>query len=221
MGLLFIFIQFLISFLRSIDIAVGAPFAGNGSVFVYLGSKQGLRDEPSQQLDSPSQLLSKYGTHMFGHGLSRGSDIDGNGFNDLAIGAPNAEAVLLYRAYPVVKLYGTVRADKRVIAPEQERLNITACYRLSTTAKEKEVQEQILAIRIVADSQLKRVTSVLTQTNEINYRADVGLSEKCRVLEVQVSFNPKYVYKPIDVWMHYGIVQIDAGQESKFKSNYY
>ncbi|KAH8265351.1 hypothetical protein KR038_004985, partial [Drosophila bunnanda] len=195
------------------DVAVGAPFAGNGSVFVYLGCEDGLQDVPSQQLGSPSNHPSKYGAHMFGHGLSRGSDIDGNGFSDLAVGAPNAEAVFLYRAYPVVKLYGTLRSGERQITPQQQRLNITACYRLSTTAKKKEVQEQVLAIRIVADS---RTIFALTQTSEMNYRVVVGPSEQCRILEMQVSFTQKDVYKPVDMHMHYAIAQKDSVQESGF-----
>lgn len=72
---------------------------------------------------------------MFGQGLSRGSDIDGNGFNDLAIGAPGAEAVYLYRAYPVVKIHATVRSESRAIRPEQETITVTACYRLETTSR--------------------------------------------------------------------------------------
>ncbi|KAH8346896.1 hypothetical protein KR059_001980, partial [Drosophila kikkawai] len=189
------------------DVAVGAPFAGNGSVFIYLGSEHGLRDVPSQQLDSPAQHPSKYGAHMFGHGLSRGSDIDGNGFSDLAVGAPNAEAVFLYRTYPVVKLYGTIRSKERQIRPQQKTLNITACYRLSTSAKKWEAQEQDLAIRIVADPHLKRITFVQTQTHELNYIAKVRQKWQCRELELQVSFDQRDVYKPIDVHMHYEIVQ--------------
>jgi hypothetical protein len=30
------------------DIAVGAPYDGNGAVYIYLGSAQGLIPEPSQ-----------------------------------------------------------------------------------------------------------------------------------------------------------------------------
>ncbi|KAH8361875.1 hypothetical protein KR200_004249 [Drosophila serrata] len=195
------------------DVAVSAPFAGNGSVFIYLGSEKGLQDVPSQQLDSPSDHPSKYGAHMFGHGLSRGSDIDGNGFNDLAIGAPNAEAVFLYRAYPVVKLYGTVRSNERRISPQQKILNITACYRLSMTAEKKEVQEQVLSIRIVADP---RITFALTQTSEFNYRVAVGPTEQCRVLELQVAFTQKDVYKPIDLQMHYDVAPKDSVQEGGF-----
>ncbi|KAH8388159.1 hypothetical protein KR200_011056 [Drosophila serrata] len=189
------------------DVAVGAPFAGNGSVFIYLGSERGLRDKPSQQLDAPSQQPSKYGTHMFGHGLSRGSDIDGNGFNDFAVGAPNAEALYLYRAYPVVKVHATVKSEAREIKPEQDKVKITACYRLSTTAKATNVQQQELAIRLAIDPQLKRAKFAQTQTNEMSFKADAGLSEQCRVFEVQVRYSEKDIFTPIDLEMHYELTK--------------
>ncbi|KAH8291423.1 hypothetical protein KR054_011554 [Drosophila jambulina] len=189
------------------DVAVGAPFAGNGSVFIYLGSERGLRDKHSQQLDAPSQQASKYGTHMFGHGLSRGSDIDGNGFNDFAVGAPNAEALYLYRAYPVVKVHATVKSESREIKPEQDKVKITSCYRLSTTSKDTRVQQQELAIRITIDPQLKRAKFAQTQTNEMSFKVDAGLSEQCRVFEVQVRYSEKDIFTPIDLEMHYELTK--------------
>ncbi|XP_037715995.1 integrin alpha-PS3 isoform X2 [Drosophila subpulchrella] len=189
------------------DVAVGAPFAGNGSVFIYLGSERGLREQPSQRLDAPSQQPSKYGTHMFGHGLSRGSDIDANGFNDFAIGAPNAEALYLYKAYPVVKVHATVKSESREIKPEQDKVKITACYRLSTTSTAKDVQQQELAIRIAIDTQLKRVKFVQTQTNEMSFKADAGLGEQCRVFEAQVRYSEKDIFTPIDLEMHYELTK--------------
>ncbi|XP_017125156.1 integrin alpha-PS3 isoform X1 [Drosophila elegans] len=189
------------------DVAVGAPFAGNGSVFIYLGGELGLRDQPSQRLDAPAQQASKYGSQMFGHGLSRGSDIDNNGFNDFAIGAPNAEAVYLYRAYPVVKIHATVKSESREIKPEQDKVKITACYRLSTTARATEVQQQELDIRIAIDTQLKRVKFAQSQTNEMSFRANAGLGEQCRVYEAQVRYSEKDIFTPIDLEMHYELTK--------------
>ncbi|SPP75911.1 integrin alpha-PS3 isoform X2 [Drosophila guanche] len=189
------------------DIAVGAPFAGNGSVFIYLGSEHGLRNLPSQRLDSPSALPSKYGAHMFGHGLSRGSDIDGNGFNDFAIGAPNAEAVYLYRAYPVVRLKATVKSQSREIKPEQDKVAITACYGITTTATAPAVQKQEMSIRIVIDSQLKRAKFTQTQSHEISFTVDAGLTEQCRVFECIVRYSEKDIFTPIELEMHYELTK--------------
>ncbi|XP_044249047.1 integrin alpha-PS3 [Drosophila takahashii] len=185
------------------DVAVGAPFAGNGVVFIYLGSEDGLRDQPSQRLEAPSQQPSPYGSYMFGHGLSRGSDIDGNGFNDLAIGAPNAESLYVYRTYPVVKIHATVRSESREIKPQQDKVKISACYRLSSPAKTKEVQKQELDIRISIDKLLKRVEFPQTQTNEVSFQVNATLDEQCRDFEVKVLYSEKDLVKPIDLEIHY------------------
>ncbi|KAH8407473.1 hypothetical protein KR222_001829 [Zaprionus bogoriensis] len=189
------------------DIAVGAPFAGNGSVFIYLGNAQGLRDKPSQRLDSPQLTASKYGEHMFGHGLSRGSDIDGNGFNDFAVGAPNAEAVYVYRAYPVVKLQASVRSQSREIKPEQNRVQVTACYGLKTESNAPSAQQQEMAMRIVIDSQLKRAKFTQTQSNTLSFNATAGLTQQCRVFECEVQYSEKDIFQPIELEMHYELIK--------------
>ncbi|XP_043644952.1 integrin alpha-PS4 [Drosophila teissieri] len=185
------------------DVAVGAPFAGNGSVFIYLGSGNGLRDQPSQQLNAPSQEASKYGSHMFGHGLSRGSDIDGNGFNDFAIGAPNEEAVYLYRAYPVVKVHATVKSESREIKPEQEKVNITVCYRLDTNSTSKALLEQELNIRLDIDtkSKIKRAMFAEEKGSQVRFKAMACQQEKC--MQLQVEMEKKAKFDPIAVEMQY------------------
>ncbi|XP_052840214.1 integrin alpha-PS3 [Drosophila gunungcola] len=186
------------------DVAVGAPFEGNGAVFIYLGSEHGLRDQPSQRLDAPFQQPFQYGAHMFGHGLSRGSDIDGNGFNDFAIGAPNAEAVYLYRAYPVVKIHATVKSEAREIKPDQKKVMITACYRLSSTDRaKKEVLEQMVAIRITIDTQLKRLKFAQTQDTKLEFTANGGPLEQCPIFEVKVGYTGKNIFEPIVLEIHY------------------
>jgi len=187
-------------------LAVGAPFTGNGAVFIFLGSEHGLRDEPSQRLDAPSREPGPYGAHMFGQGLSRGSDIDGNGFNDLAIGAPGAEAVYLYRAYPVVKIHATVRSESRAIRPEQETITVTACYRLETTSKARQMQQQELTFRMTIDELLQRVSFAPMRTNEVSFQAQAGLSGSCRNFSVGVHYTGG-IFTPIDLELHYELAK--------------
>ncbi|XP_016952923.1 integrin alpha-PS3-like [Drosophila biarmipes] len=181
------------------DVAVGAPFAGNGSVFIYLGSEEGLQEQPSQRLDAPSQRDSFYGAHMFGHGLSRGSDIDDNGFNDFVIGAPNAEVSYLYKAYPVVRVIAELRPESREVKQGKDKITIAACYRLDTKAKK--MQEQELNIRISIDKQLGRAKFPESQTDEICFQATAGLKEICREFKIKLRFGS--VFTPIVLEMHY------------------
>ncbi|XP_043644484.1 integrin alpha-PS5-like [Drosophila teissieri] len=188
------------------DLAVGAPFEGNGAVFIFLGSQHGLPDQPSQRLDAPLREPCPYGAHMFGHGLSRGSDIDGNGFNDLAIGAPGAEAVYLYRTYPVAKIHATLKSETQEIKPERDMVTVTACYRLNTTSQSMQVQHQQLTIRIVIDEVLKRVKFAPMNTSEVTIRPEAELNERCWEFQVQVRYTGA-ILSPIDLQMHYELAK--------------
>uniref|UniRef100_A0A8C6NP72 Integrin subunit alpha 7 n=1 Tax=Nothobranchius furzeri TaxID=105023 RepID=A0A8C6NP72_NOTFU len=58
------------------DIAVGAPFDGDGKVFIYRGSDSGIETKPAQ-VDSEIK--------RFGYSISGGLDIDENQYPDVAI----------------------------------------------------------------------------------------------------------------------------------------
>ena len=58
---------------------MAAPFEENGVVYIFHGGPSGLSSKPTQRLVAPQLDLSEpINVHMFGHGLSRGADIDGN-----------------------------------------------------------------------------------------------------------------------------------------------
>lgn len=196
------------------DIAVGAPFANNGSVFIYLGGERGLRDQHSQRLDSPKEFISTpYGHHMFGHGLSKGSDIDGNGFNDLAVGAPNAETVLLYKTYPVVKILATLKSETREIKPGQSTFPLSVCYSISTTSSA--IRSQKLALQVVVDPQVKRVTIASTGRNEIKFDVDAQTQMQCRAIDCNVRFIESEIFKPIELELHYNLINQVPDSEGK------
>ncbi|MBI5517544.1 MAG: FG-GAP repeat protein [Deltaproteobacteria bacterium] len=69
-----------------LDVALGAPgvSGSTGAVSVHLGSAGGFERFPSPALVGPDGT----GT-SFGNSLSRVGDLDGNGYDDLLVGAPN------------------------------------------------------------------------------------------------------------------------------------
>ncbi|XP_051628619.1 integrin alpha-IIb [Manacus candei] len=82
------------------DVAVGAPQGGDdgrGQVFIFRGQSEGLEPVPTQRLDSPFP-----GPAAFGFTLRGGTDLDGNGYPDLLVGAYGAAKVAVYRGQPVV-----------------------------------------------------------------------------------------------------------------------
>nr|XP_022909728.1 integrin alpha-PS4-like isoform X1 [Onthophagus taurus] len=85
------------------DIAVAATYADNGigSVYIYRGSKEGLVVSNPQIIKGKDIGLNVLG---FGRSIARPRDIDGNGYNDLAIGAYKSEQAFIFRAKPVITL---------------------------------------------------------------------------------------------------------------------
>ncbi|XP_061874669.1 integrin alpha-IIb-like isoform X1 [Colius striatus] len=82
------------------DVAVGAPSGGDGGsgqVFIFRGQSEGLAAVPTQRLDSPFP-----GAAAFSFALRGATDLDGNGYPDLLVGAYGAAKVAVYWGQPVV-----------------------------------------------------------------------------------------------------------------------
>ncbi|XP_013376422.1 PREDICTED: integrin alpha-7 isoform X4 [Chinchilla lanigera] len=95
------------------DIAVGAPFDGDGKVFIYHGSSLGVVIKPSQVLEGEA-----VGLKTFGYSLSGGLDVDGNHYPDLLVGSL-ADTAVLFRARPVLHVSHEVSIVPPAIDLEQ------------------------------------------------------------------------------------------------------
>ncbi|XP_036722074.1 integrin alpha-7 isoform X3 [Balaenoptera musculus] len=95
------------------DLAVGAPFDGDGKVFIYHGSSLGVVVKPSQVLEGEA-----VGIKSFGYSLSGGLDVDGNRYPDLLVGSL-ADTAVLFRARPVLHVSHEVSILPRNIDLEQ------------------------------------------------------------------------------------------------------
>jgi hypothetical protein len=76
------------------DIVAGAPFydgaaEDGGAVFVYLGSAAGPSDEPDWMFTGDAA-----GMHL-GHSVSTAGDVNGDGFSDVVVGAPDYDATVV------------------------------------------------------------------------------------------------------------------------------
>lgn len=110
------------------DLAIGAPFEEDGAVYIYLGSYSGLNIRKYSQKIMPSKSQVMSNNFMFGHAISRGVDIDQNGYNDLAIGAPEAEQVFVYKTYPVGEIETTMKVDKKELKENDRNIKVTGCW---------------------------------------------------------------------------------------------
>ena len=79
------------------DVIVGAPtdrFEGEpaGAAYVFHGTNSGLRDTPDSTLDDDQQ------GSKFGASVGSAGDVDGDGFDDLIVGAPGYKTDVTYGA---------------------------------------------------------------------------------------------------------------------------
>ena len=81
---------------KSPDFAVGAPYEGNGAVYIFRGqdNERGFAEEYSQRLYA-DDLRTAGELTSFGYSLSGGVDMDDNGYPDLAIGSFQSDKVQL------------------------------------------------------------------------------------------------------------------------------
>lgn len=84
------------------DIAIGAPYEGNGVVYIHLGSKDGLSTKPSQVI-TPS-VLGLNALKTFGSSLSGKIDFDDNSYPDLLIGSYQSSAAVALLSRPITNI---------------------------------------------------------------------------------------------------------------------
>ena len=121
------------------DLLISAPFEDDGAIYIYLGRHQGISLTPSQRIQAPKidphKFDESFTKPMFGFGLSRGVDIDGNGYNDVAIGAPNSEVVFIYRSYPIIRINSVLNLFNRDLKIDSKTMNVSFCAKYSSKTK--------------------------------------------------------------------------------------
>ncbi|KAI8490708.1 neuregulin binding [Branchiostoma belcheri] len=100
------------------DIAVGAPYEGEGGVvYIIQGSGNGLSTEHIQRIDG-SSLPGDLGLTTFGFSLSGGLDVDGNSYPDLLVGAFQSDTVVSLRSRPIIYVEPRLRVNPPVLDTE-------------------------------------------------------------------------------------------------------
>jgi hypothetical protein len=112
------------------DIAISAPSEGQGVVYIYLGGPRRLSTKPYQKILAPVAPSTQ--PSLFGTSISRGVDVDGNSFKDIAIGSPLDDAVYVYKTYPAYKVFGAIFSrQNRLVAATDENLELQVCLKFN------------------------------------------------------------------------------------------
>ncbi|KYN02758.1 Integrin alpha-PS1 [Cyphomyrmex costatus] len=216
------------------DIAIGAPYEGKGTVYIYLGSKNGIIKTPSQIIhaeDMPTPLKT------FGYSLSGGTDMDQNGYSDLLVGAYENDAVVLLRSKKIIDISTYIRYAKKdgiyqdTIEPidpnkiaclADSNSNHTcfafeACCKTESLAKEDSMQNLKLNYYIEAEtySGTKKFSRVFfgvngnTRPHYINRTVTLDSTKlvHCQKEIVYLKENTRDIQTPIKFRLNYSLIQ--------------
>lgn len=195
------------------DLIVGAPFEGNGAIYIYHGSSNGLPTKPTQRIEAPhSSFISN---QMFGHGLSKGADIDGNRYLDIAVGSPNSETVYIYKSYPVLRVKASITPFSKEIQTNERSFKFNVCWQYdSKYAINFDVK---FNATIKLDGQLNRAL-FKDKTNAYEIYDKITPNEQCVLLEAFATFSTADIYRPVELEMTYDIlngIPVDDSNESE------
>ncbi|XP_076618885.1 multiple edematous wings isoform X2 [Colletes latitarsis] len=217
------------------DIAIGAPYEKKGTVYIYLGSKNGIITVPSQVIhadDMPEPL------QTFGYSLSGGIDMDQNGYADLLVGAYENDAVALLRSKKIIDITTYIRYLKkdgtnqekiepidpnRFGCPEDPDSNHTcfsfeACCKTESLVKEEDMQNLKLNYYIEAETYtgVKKFSRVWfgvgnSRPHYINRTVtlDTTKFEHCQKEIVYLKENTRDIQSPIKFRLNYSLIQED------------
>ena len=98
------------------EVAISAPFSpSGGTVYIYKSTKDGFDTVPIQTLHARDYMPIGAKLKSFGFSLASQADIDGNGFEDLLIGAPLSDHVVLIRSHRLVSVDAIFSSSVQVV----------------------------------------------------------------------------------------------------------
>ncbi|XP_005164152.1 integrin alpha-3 isoform X2 [Danio rerio] len=172
------------------DFAVGAPYHSTGRVSIWTGSKTGISQEPSQVIDGKD--IPGGGFQTFGYSISRGLDVDRNGYPDIAVGSLDDRVVLL-RSRPVIHLKNTFTVTPMVINLEdcvaciEAKVCFSYTYSTGTASSQKAVTLQYTVEADQQSSRSPRVSFLDNNKGKYTGKMSVNPSGDCHSLKLELA----------------------------------
>lgn len=140
---------------------------------------------------------------MFGYGLSKGVDIDGNQYLDIAVGSPNAEAVYIYKSYPVIRVITTINPNSQEIQTTDQTFKFKVCWKFESPTP---IGFHInFNATIKMDGQLGRAL-FRDKQNELELFEILTAKEQCKQFTADVTFSIADIFKPIELEMSHNVL---------------
>ncbi|KAG7492422.1 hypothetical protein MATL_G00014280 [Megalops atlanticus] len=173
------------------DFAVGAPFHGSGKVFIWMGSKKGISQEPSQVIDGNEVGKGRFQT--FGYSVNGGLDMDENSYPDVLVGSLD-DSIVLLRARPVIHLSKSFTVMPKIVDPstcppgEKACVTVKVCFSYTLSTGNKDFKKNITVKYTVEADRDRRSSRVRFLSNKQDiYTGFLSMpSTTCQELELSL-----------------------------------
>ncbi|KAM4624015.1 integrin alpha-3b [Polymixia lowei] len=176
------------------DFAVGAPFHDTGKVYIWMGSKKGISEEPSQVIEGKN--VANAGFKTFGYSINGGMDMDENRYPDILVGSLD-DRIALLRARPVIHVSKNFTVQPKIVdnkcSPGNKCITVTVCFSYTLSNGIKDFKKNItVKYTVEADMERRRSPRVRFLGNKDAGVTYTGLltmpstKPRCQVLDLTV-----------------------------------
>ncbi|VVC36327.1 Hypothetical protein CINCED_3A009292 [Cinara cedri] len=205
------------------DFAVGAPYDGPGelgAVYIYLGTRKGVREKYSQVIKSEDVSIGQR-VSTFGFSLSGGTDLDNNQYPDLIIGAYESDTAYFMRSRPVAQMSTSVSflSDNKKISLENRKcttkdgtqvpcLFLKICLQYTGIGVDDQLD---IEMRLVLDAKklkFPRMFFLMEENQNVLNHSYITLDKNipwCKQLNVYLKNNIKDKLTPLEAELWYTI----------------
>ncbi|XP_046403022.1 integrin alpha-PS3-like isoform X2 [Ischnura elegans] len=202
------------------DVAVGAPYDsfGHGAVYIYLGSAKGINPKFAQRISASKIDPNLQG---FGMSISKGVDVDGNRYNDVAVGAYGSGQAVLFRSQPVIYFHAKLATDVYKINFTTKGFRLKACIHYTGQYAPPSIDS---AVTISVDETYGRAHLIFNSMNQSVYNANFNLQyrvENCTIFDVNILKEFQDFSKQIEIKMKFELIgesDGSGGSSSEFCS---
>ncbi|KPJ05055.1 Integrin alpha-PS3 [Papilio xuthus] len=182
------------------DVAIAAPFENDGKGAVYIYTARNIfADKMSVEYTQKVHPIAVT-TRSFGLSLTAMQDHDGNGCNELAIGAPETNEVFMLRCFPSIHLNVYSKLPNLQIRnrTEKDQFTFKACLEAKFPKKPQQIVADILVtVNIMHPSVKFKQTKngVITYVEKLNRNNSVY----CRDIQVLTPLDKNIELYPIQI----------------------